>query len=137
MKFGTRWFSIPTTLAIALAATQVLAQMLTISPGSSTIQVSGTSGGPKREGGCAGNIAASPNHRLQVAEDSNIRFSLQGSGQPSLLIQGNGQDFCVPADSFSGGKIEIPGRLSKGTYAIYVGDRAGSSHPYTLSISAN
>jgi hypothetical protein len=75
---------------------------------------------------------------VQVAEDANLRITLQAGGQPSLLIRNpSGQEFCVPADSYSGGKIDIPGRWTKGNYSVYVGDRSNGQYPYTLSISHN
>ena len=138
MKTFRRWLSIPIAAAIALgSASTVLSQAVAITPNSQTIQLNGTSGGSKQDGkGCAGSIAAAPNHVVQVTEDTNLQFTLQSSGEPALLIRSSsGQDFCVPADSYSNGKITIPGRWNKGTYSVYVGDRAKGQHPYTLSIS--
>lgn len=138
MKTFRRWLVIPITAAIALgAASTVLSQAVAITPNSQTIQLNGTSGGSKRDNkGCAGSIAPAPNHIVQVTEDTNLQFTLQASGEPALLIRSSsGQDFCVPADSYSNGKITIPGRWNKGTYSVYVGDRAKGQHPYTLSIS--
>jgi hypothetical protein len=100
--------------------------------------MNGTSGGTQKDTGCAGSIAASPNHVVQVTEDSDLRFSLQGAGEPALLIRSStGQSFCVPADSYSNGKVEIPGRWRKGTYSVYIGDRANGRHAYTLQIARN
>lgn len=138
MKTFKRWFAIPLAVAIAWgAASNVLSQTVAITPSSQTIQLSGTSGGSKQDAkGCAGSIAAAPNHVIQLTDDANLQFTLQSSGEPALLIRsGSGQDFCVPADGYSNGKITIPGRWSKGNYSIYVGDRAKGQHPYTLSIS--
>ncbi|XGV96416.1 MAG: hypothetical protein ACAF41_27250 [Leptolyngbya sp. BL-A-14] len=138
MKAFKRWSVIPITVAIAWGtASTVLSQAVAITPSSQTIQLSGTSGGSKVDAkGCAGSIAAAPNHVVQLTDDANLQFTLQSSGEPTLLIRsGSGQDFCVPADSYSNGKITIPGRWSKGTYSVYVGDRAKGQHPYTLSIS--
>jgi hypothetical protein len=115
-----------------------VSQSIAITPNSQPVEVNGTSGGTQKDKSCAGYIAASPNHTVQVMEDSNLLFRLQSSGQPALLIRSaTGQDFCVPADSFSGGKVEIPGRWSRGKYLVFVGDRAGGQHSYTLSISRN
>jgi hypothetical protein len=139
MKRLTRWFTIPATVAISLTiAGKALSQAIAILPNSPTIQVSGVSGGTQKDSSCAGFISASPNHVVQVAEDSNLVFALKSSGQPALLIHSTaGHNFCVPADSYSNGSVEIPGRWAKGTYSVYVGDRAGGQHPYTLSISRN
>jgi hypothetical protein len=104
-----RWFSVP--IAVALATTgvsPVLAQAIMMSPNAQPIQVSGMSGGSQKDKNCAGFIASAPNHLVQVTEDTDFRFVLQGSGQPALLIRSStGQSFCVPADSYSQGKVEI------------------------------
>uniref|UniRef100_A0ACD5GPU0 Uncharacterized protein n=1 Tax=Desertifilum tharense IPPAS B-1220 TaxID=1781255 RepID=A0ACD5GPU0_9CYAN len=39
------------------------------------------------------------------------------------------------SDNLSGGVLEVPGYWEQGTYSLYVGDRAGGSHNYTLSVS--
>ena len=138
MKTFRRWLSIPIAATIALGtASTVLSQAVAITPNSQTIQLNGTSGGSKQDSkGCAGSISSNPNHVVQVTEDANLQFTLQSSGEPALLIRSSsGQDFCVPADSYSNGKITIPGRWNKGTYSVFVGDRAKGQHPYTLSIS--
>ncbi len=135
-----RWSLIPLALAIALGSSEIaMSQPIMISSASLPVQVSGTSGGNQKDAGCAGYISATPNHVIQVTEDADLRFDLQGSGgQPALLIRGStGQNFCVPADSYSNGKIEIPGRWRKGTYSVYVGDRTNGHYSYTLSISRN
>jgi len=126
---------IATVLAI-VSVKPALSQSITISPTSQPIQVSGMSGGNQKDTGCAGFIASSPNHIVQVTEDADLKFELQGTGQPALLIRGStGQNFCVPADSYSQGKVVIPGRWRKGTYSVFVGDRANESHSYTLQIA--
>lgn len=138
MNKQTWWLAIPTALAIGLGTIETaLSQTVAVSPNSRPIELSGMSGGGNKDKSCAGFIAAAPNHTIQVTADSSLQFTLQAAGgQPALLIRGaNGQDFCVPADSLSGGKIQIPGRWSKGNYSIFVGDRANGRHSYTLTIS--
>lgn len=140
MKRSIRWFAFPSMVAIALGMTGVaLSQsVVAISPNSQPVELRGSSGGSKKANNCAGYISPNPNHVVQVSEDTNLRISLQAGGEPSLLIRNpSGQEFCVPADSYSGGKIDIPGRWTKGAYSIYVGDRANGQFPYTLSISQN
>jgi hypothetical protein len=140
MKGLKRYLIMPVGVAIALlgSAEIALGQSVTITPSSQPIQMNGTSGGTQKDTGCAGSIAASPNHVVQVTEDSDLRFSLQGAGEPALLIRSStGQSFCVPADSYSNGKVEIPGRWRKGTYSVYIGDRANGRHAYTLQIARN
>jgi len=133
----SRWSTIPTALAAVLAMGSIaISQTVEIAPNSQTITLNGTSGGPKKDASCAGFINTTPNHVIQVKADANLRFSLKGSGEPTLLIVGSqGQNFCVQADSLSEGKIDIPGRWTKGRYEVYVGDRAQARRPYTLSIS--
>ena len=134
-----RRFAIPIACAIALSPlSAALAQPITVSSASLPVQVNGTSGGSQKAGNCAGNISASPNHVIQVTEDSNLRFVLEGSGDLALLVRNEaGKSFCVPFDSFSQGKVEMPGRWRKGTYSVFVGDRANEQHSYTLMISQN
>jgi hypothetical protein len=137
MKAVMRWSIVPIVVAIALGSAKASwAQSISMSPSSQPVQVSGTSGGSQKDGGCAGYISPAPNHVIQVTEDADLRFVLKGSGQPALLIRSSaGQAFCVPADSYSEGKVEIPGRWRKGSYSVYVGDRANGQHAYTLTIS--
>jgi hypothetical protein len=137
MKLSLRWSVVPTTIVAVLAMTgMATSQTVPISPNSSTVTLNGTSGGSKKDTTCAGFIANAPNHRIEVKQDSNLRFSLQGAGEPTLLITGaQGQSVCVQADSLSGGKIEIPGRWNQGVYSIFVGDRAQNRSPYKLSIT--
>jgi hypothetical protein len=136
MNAFTRWSIFPTAIAAVIATTGLaMSQPVALSSNSPTVNLSGVSGGDKKDGGCAGFIAKTPNHSLQVTEDSNLRFTLQGAGQPTLLIVGSqGQTVCVQADSLAKGKIEIPGRWTKGNYSIFVGDRTTARSPYTLSI---
>jgi hypothetical protein len=134
------YLAIPTAFAIALGgANAAMSQAVAISSGAATVELSGKSGGSRVDGSCAGNIAATPNHTLTIPQDMNLRFTLQAKGgQPALLIRSaSGQNFCVPADSYSEGRVVIPGRWEQGNYSIFVGDRANGSHSYTLSISPN
>jgi hypothetical protein len=140
MNVFSRWSIIPLALAIALGSAKAsLGQSISMSPNSQPIQLSGTSGGNQKDSGCAGFISSAPNHVVQVTEDADLRFVLKGAGgQPALLIRSStGQVFCVPADSYSNGKVEIPGRWRKGIYSVFVGDRANGQHAYTLSISGS
>lgn len=129
----------PLVVAMTLtAAKAIVAQTIAISSASEAVQLTGSSGGSRKDPNCAGNIANFPNHVIQVADDSNLRFTLQAQGKPALLIQSaSGQRFCVAADSFSGGKVEIPGRWPQGVYQVFVGDRSNGQYPYTLVISPN
>jgi hypothetical protein len=140
MKGLKRFLVVPISAAIALVGSVEigLSQPITVTPGSQPLPVSGTSGGKQKDASCAGYIAAAPNHIVQVTEDADLRFILQGSGEPALLIRSSaGQSFCVPADHDANGKVEISGLLRRGTYSVYVGDRANGHHSYTLQIARN
>ena len=137
MNIKSCWLAIPAALAIVLGTTSAaFSAPVLISSGSSDVQLSGTSGGTQKDGACAGFVPAAPNHVVQVNSDVNLDFTLRSTGQPALLIRSaSGQSFCVPADSLSNGTVVIPGLWTKGTYSVFVGDRANGQHPYTLSIS--
>ncbi len=130
--------SIGTAIALVGSAAIAVSQPITVAPSSQLIPMSGTSGGTQKDGSCAGFIAAVPNHLIQVTEDTDLRFVLQGTGEPALLIRSStGQSFCVPADSYSNGKVEISGRWRRGTYSVFVGDLANGHHAYILQIARN
>jgi hypothetical protein len=133
----SRWSIIPTALAAVLAmGSLAVSQTVTIAPNSPDVPLNGTSGGPKKDKSCAGFISNTPNHVIQVTADANLRFSLTGSRESTLLITGSqGQRICVQADSMSESKIEVPGRWTQGRYEIFVGERTQGRNPYTLSIA--
>jgi hypothetical protein len=79
---------------------------------------------------------ATPNHQFSLSANFNyLRFTVQSTGQPTLLIEGPTGSSCVQADSFSQGTIQAPGYWEKGTYRVYIGDRTGAQKAYTLSIT--
>ncbi len=127
-------FVLPLAFAIALISATAALSDTVRTPLQSAVTLRGTSGGA-RSSSC-GNISNQPNHQVQVTEAfTSLRFRVESGGQPTLFIQSsNGQSECVMADGFSGGSIEIPGVWEQGTYSVYVGDRSGQSHNYTLSI---
>lgn len=139
MKTRIDWLVVPIALAVSLAVTAASlaeAPVVRITPNldPDPLVVSGTSGGEKSSD--CGNIAAAPNHVVQVTEAlPYLRLSVQSAGQPTLMIDGPGGHFCVLADSYSQGNAEISGYWKAGKYSLYVGDRAQGQHPYTLSIS--
>ena len=141
MKTHTHWMVAPTILALMLGVTGAAhskAPVIELTPGfnADPLAVSGKSGGQKATLDC-GKIAAAPNHEIKMTQDFQyLRFSVQSAGQPTLLIEEpGGRRTCVLADGFSGGNIESPGYWKQGSYSIYIGDRAGASNPYTLSIT--
>lgn len=138
MKIWKRWIVIPTTFAVILTSASVARTQTTqIAPGfkPESLVLTGTSGGSKVSRGC-GMIGATPNHVINLSANFNyLRFNVQSAGQPTLLIEGPNGSSCVSADKFSRGTIQAPGYWEKGTYEIYIGDREGQQHPYTLSIT--
>ncbi|MEB3355336.1 MAG: hypothetical protein VKK04_01220 [Synechococcales bacterium] len=133
-----RWALIPTTLLLVgiVTLTATVAQAQTVrTPIQSGYTSRGNSGGP--QSGQCGFTAAQPNLRLEVTEPlASLRFRVEGGGAPTLMItNGRGRSECVMSDNLSGGTIELPGVWEQGVYDVYVGDRSGNSHSYTLSIS--
>ncbi len=138
MKTFKHWMVIPTALAMILTSVGVArSQTIQLTPEfkPDPLVVTGTSGGSETNKGC-GMIGAAPNHVITLDDTFNyLRFSVQSDNQPTLLIEGPSGSSCVQADNLSGGKIEAPGLWEKGSYSLYIGDRAGGQHPYTLSIT--
>lgn len=131
MRTLKRWLLVPAAIAaIVTPAGAALGETLTLSPGfEDPTVVSGTSGGSETQGNC-GNISASPEHTLTLTEDfAFLRVSVSAPGQPTLLVEGPGGSFCAPQNPQQSGYWEA------GTYSIYVGDRAGGAHEYTLTIT--
>jgi hypothetical protein len=120
------------TMAIG-SPSPVTAQVSIDGNGSTTLE--GTSGGNVRDTSCAGFIADSPNHQVKLDSDKNLRFSLEGAEDATLLIlAGPKQRFCVQADKKSK-KAEIPGRWKRGTYDVYVGSQSRNRASYKLTIN--
>jgi hypothetical protein len=136
MRTFKKWMVVPAALVMLLSSIGAAqAQTRQITPGfqPDPLEFKGTSGGSQASKGC-GMIGATPNYVVNLTTNFNyLRFTVQGSGQPTLLIQGPNGSSCVQA--VPGGNIEVPGYWEKGTYSIYVGDRAGNPNPYTLSIT--
>lgn len=102
--------------------------------------VRGNSGGSVESKNC-GFIAATPSHTISLSERVDYMKMLVNAdgGKPTLLVIGpKAEDsFCVLGDLSAGLNPEISGVWEPGTYQIYVGDRAGESHQFTLSISSD
>ncbi len=127
------------TLALTMilaAAGAVRSQPLQIAPGfPEPLNVSGVSGGSNNSGDC-GFVGQAPNQVIEVTQDLPYwRIAVQTAGAPSLMIQGPRGRFCVLPANAATAIVEFSGYGDKGTYAIFVGDRAQGQHPYSLSIS--
>lgn len=122
---------VPTTLAATLmgfGGLPSVANTIAIAPSQSQ-QVTGQSGGTQATPDC-GAIAATPNHVITVTEQINsMRLRVEATGgQPTLLVIGPSTNERMCAS----GKPEMPGLWLPGEYRVFVGDRAGESHNYTL-----
>ncbi|MBD2090124.1 hypothetical protein H6F67_09690 [Microcoleus sp. FACHB-1515] len=129
------WFALPTAIALALGLSGTAIANPIQTPLSTNVVVNGSASGG--QSGDCGYVSSTPTQVVRVTEDfTSLRFSVQGSGQPTLMVTGsNGRTQCVMADRFSQGAVEIPGVWERGTYSIFVGDRSQGNHPFTLSIS--
>ena len=68
---------------------------------------------------------------------TSLDFDVSGnSGQPTLRVvnKSTGDETCVTADNLSGSQVELSAAWEDGNYGVYVGDRNGESHTFTLSI---
>ena len=135
----TQKIFIPIALALvwlAAITTPVKSQPIQVGNRFNSRTARGSSGGPNKTRDC-GFIASKPNQVINVTERINyMRVSLTAfGGQPTLLIKGPNGRFCVISDNVSGVNPQISGVWLPGRYAIYVGDRAGGSHPFDLTIS--
>lgn len=130
---------VPATLVMSLVFNQaVLAQTPFIQINkqlpTDPLVVNGTSEG-KVQSNC-GNITTQPSQVLQVQESlPYLRLTVEGQGQPTMLIDGPGGRFCVLADNYSANKPELAGFWQVGNYLLYVGNLSPGEHNYTLSIS--
>ena len=96
--------------------------------------INGKSGG-NQQSNC-GFIAAKPNQVIQIAESlPYLRLKVEGTGKPTLLIDGPGGRFCILGDNYSGGQPEISGFWNPGRYSLHVGDISQGEYTYKLSIS--
>ncbi|MEA5575345.1 hypothetical protein [Anabaena sp. UHCC 0451] len=130
---------VPATLVMSLVFNQSILAQTPFIPINNQLQtdplvVNGTSKG-KVQSNC-GNITTQPSQVLQVQESlPYLRLTLEGQGQPTLLIDGPGGRFCVLADNYSQNKPELAGFWQLGNYLLYIGNLSPGEHNYTLSIS--
>jgi hypothetical protein len=132
---------VPSLLSLVLGtdvAAWAQSRNLEIKPGfaSDPIELRGASGGTQLTPDC-GKIAKTPNHIINMSQDfPYLRLSVRSAGNPTLLIiEPGGRRSCILADSFSQGAIQSSGYWKRGPYQIHIGDRSGTSHNYTLSIT--
>jgi hypothetical protein len=142
MNYMKSWvvFGIKTITVLMVVATTFQNSSLLAAPKSSTDNqtIQGNSGGPIDSKNC-GFVGATPSYTLSLSEriDYMRMFVQANGGQPTLLVIGpNKEDsFCVLGDLSAGLNPEISGVWEAGTYNVYVGDRSGEQHQFTLKIS--
>jgi hypothetical protein len=138
-RFSPLFLALVTALsvgAVGSLTTAAQAQSIARTPLSAPVQMTGVTGGPQQDSAC-GNIDTSAGQVVQVSESfASLSFEVQSAGDYTLLITGpDGFKECVFAHNYDGGVIKSPGLLNQGDYRVFVGDRQGESHPYTLSIT--
>lgn len=142
MNYMKYWvvFGVKTIVVFMVVATTVHNSPVLAAPKSSTYEqtIQGNSGGPIDSKNC-GFVAATPSYTLSLSKrmDYMRMFVQANGGQPTLLVIGPKQEdsFCVLGDLSAGLNPEISGVWEAGTYQVYVGDRAGEQHQFTLKIS--
>lgn len=131
-----RFSSLLLALAAVLSAgSAAMAQTVASTPLSAPVEMSGQTGGTQAS--ACGNIDPSGGQRVRVTESfAALDFEVESRGNYTLLIKGpGGFEECVFAHNYDGGVLKSPGLLNQGEYRVFVGDRDGERHPYTLSIS--
>ncbi len=136
-RFSSFLFALTTaiTLGPAIGLAAQAQQIAATTPISAPIERTGQSGGA--DSSTCGNVNSAAGQVVRVSEPfAALNFEVQSQGDYTLLITGpNGFKECIFAHNYDGGIIQAPGLLTQGEYRLYVGDRRGESHPYTLFIS--
>ncbi|MFZ9737261.1 MAG: hypothetical protein ACO3EZ_04550 [Prochlorotrichaceae cyanobacterium] len=95
------------------------------------VTVTGTTGG--NVSSSCGNIPAIPDLELNLDRASYLDVSVETTADATLWIDGP-SDFCVLRDA-STNQLHTAGHWPEGLYKVYVGDRQGTSLPFSLTIS--
>lgn len=110
-----------------------------IAPGSPMLTLSGRSGGHRPAnsmgGSCRGNIAAAPDHVVNITAPMNVRFEvLNAGGDTTMVLVGPSGVFCDD-DGGNGFNPRIIRQLMPGVYQIFIGTYSGNNfYPYTMQI---
>ncbi len=116
----------------------VSAQTIQVSSNSANdpVIVTGQTGGTVSSQSC-GFIRETPNQVLEISQRLDyMRLLVEAEGgQPTLLVDGPDGKFCVLADNLSQDNPVMSGVWPAGLYKVYIGDRGGNPHNFTLSIS--
>ena len=127
--------AVSATALILVQTNTVRAEKVSISGDSqpNPLTLNGTSGGATKSN--CGNLPTTANHTIEIKEALRLNFSVESSGEPTLLIEGPGGRFCALSDSYSDSQTAISGYWIPGNYTIHVGQSSQSQSPYTLSIT--
>lgn len=120
--------------AIAQAATH------TLSESNPTLEIQGTSGGSSLVSDCSAQLSGQPSQEIVLTEtfiqkSGFLKFTLEASGSPVLVLDGPAGRFCALGDSNAQQNPEVSGYWLPGTYRVYVGDRARASQSYKLWVN--
>ncbi|MEL7067332.1 MAG: hypothetical protein AAGN15_01615 [Cyanobacteria bacterium J06581_3] len=131
MRLSPILLSFASVLAMGTAAQAQIAR----TPLAEPVEITGRTGG--NDASACGAINLDQSQTIRVSESfASLSFEVKSEGDYTLFITGeNGFSECVFAHNYDGGVIQAPGLLDRGTYQVYVGDRSGERHPYTLTIS--
>lgn len=141
MKFWLA-FGMKTTMLLIIVASTFGNSATIAAPKSDTYNqtIRGNSGGPVDSKNC-GFVAHNPSYTISLSNriDYMRMFVEVNGGQPTLLVIGpKAEDsFCVLGDMNTGLNPEISGVWEAGTYNVYIGDRYGERHQFTLRISTD
>lgn len=126
---------------VALTVTSVSSQTA-VEVGQNTsnqapIEVNGQSDGSRKSDNGCGFIGQTPNLVLKVNDPLNyMRISVaDAQGEPTLLVVGNNQTFCVLYDKLSSVNPEMSGFWQPDTYKIYVGNLQPGAHSFKIAIA--
>lgn len=125
--------AITAMLACTAIAPVASSDTVSLSANSPSLELSGTSGGPRDSQDC-GFVPSRPSQVINVRGGLNrVRLEVNATGgQPTLLVNGPTGRYCVLGSDSN--VLQMAGVWQDGRYEVSVGDRAGESHRYTLSV---
>ncbi|MEY2976774.1 MAG: hypothetical protein ACO31I_05675 [Prochlorotrichaceae cyanobacterium] len=95
------------------------------------VTINGSTGG--NVSSSCGTIPATPDLEMNLDQASYLDVSVDTAADATIWIDGP-SDFCVLRDANTN-QLHTAGHWPEGLYKIYVGDRQGTSLPFSLTIS--
>lgn len=136
-------FRIFTVVSVGLTMSLLLTQSSFAQPPTTKIKnpldidpitLTGISGGRAKTD--CGYISTTPSQVIEVTEPlPYLQLTVEGEGQPTLLVEGPGGRFCVLGNDDTVSKPKHSGYWTVGKYSVYVGELSKQKYKYTLSIS--